>query len=417
MKVEDYLEILTNLQSTDAKFELESPDRSILFSIGRQVVRGIALTDRQYDLVKTKLLDYEYQFKANNIELDKTFPLRQPLRQIDRSKYIKICKQGEEIPLKGIDQDLDWIKIRFPFSKKLILALDPVISLDRQSHYHQKGSHEHFFQFKEKIVYALVRVFKNKNFEIDQELLKYYEELETMVNNKDNHIPGVYSFKLDNLNSNAINYIISDIGEPNLKNLAIYKDRSELYGLKHFDEKDLEESLSKLTELSYKIVNRKSSNILVNTNEYNLKDLIASILELNRMPMLVCINESTAYDDVKLFNETLSGIFFQDDCCAVFRLDNDTDKNKQFNQYVKENNLNNSLALSTKVVYTNKKLIPKPVVASDWKPRVIVFLGNEGISNGPSKALIDECDLVVYFADDASLMQTYSRSPTRIQKI
>ena len=49
--VEDYLERLVGLQDDNVKYTLDSSDISILRSIGRQVFKGIALTDRQHELV------------------------------------------------------------------------------------------------------------------------------------------------------------------------------------------------------------------------------------------------------------------------------------------------------------------------------------------------------------------------------
>ena len=54
--VEDYLERLVGLQDDNVKYTLDSSDISILRSIGRQVFKGIALTDRQHELVKNKLI-------------------------------------------------------------------------------------------------------------------------------------------------------------------------------------------------------------------------------------------------------------------------------------------------------------------------------------------------------------------------
>ena len=51
--IEDCLELLTGLKS-QATFQIESSDVNFLQSIARQVFKGTALTDRQYDAVKEK---------------------------------------------------------------------------------------------------------------------------------------------------------------------------------------------------------------------------------------------------------------------------------------------------------------------------------------------------------------------------
>ena len=44
----------------------------------------------------------------------------------------------------------------------------------------------------------------------------------------------------------------------------------------------------------------------------------------------------------------------------------------EFNTYVKDNGINNSLANTTKIVYINSKKIPKPLVQSTWRPESVI---------------------------------------------
>lgn len=59
--VEDSLELLVGLRKT-VSFELEKSDISFLSSIARQTFKGVALTDRQCNVVKEKLIKYKEQF-------------------------------------------------------------------------------------------------------------------------------------------------------------------------------------------------------------------------------------------------------------------------------------------------------------------------------------------------------------------
>ena len=104
--IEDCLETIAGL-SRDSSIEIDKSDKTIMYSIARQVYKGSALTDKQYALMKIKLATYKNQFLENkfdnfDIALES---LRLPLRKIDRRKYIKIVKI----------ENVEWIKIRFPF--------------------------------------------------------------------------------------------------------------------------------------------------------------------------------------------------------------------------------------------------------------------------------------------------------------
>ena len=59
--IEDYLEVLSGLQG-NTPIEIQKTDCTIMYSIGRQVFRGKAMTDRQLDVVSLKLNDYKDQF-------------------------------------------------------------------------------------------------------------------------------------------------------------------------------------------------------------------------------------------------------------------------------------------------------------------------------------------------------------------
>jgi hypothetical protein len=83
--IEDCLELLVGLQNApDGQFTVKTEDYNILTSIGRQVVRGIGLTDRQHELVKTKLLTYSDMFEH---DLSKSLnSLRIPVRHLNSCK-------------------------------------------------------------------------------------------------------------------------------------------------------------------------------------------------------------------------------------------------------------------------------------------------------------------------------------------
>ena len=53
--IEDCLEHLAGLVQSPVKFQVEQADQTIMFSIARQVFKGVPLTDRQLALMQFKL--------------------------------------------------------------------------------------------------------------------------------------------------------------------------------------------------------------------------------------------------------------------------------------------------------------------------------------------------------------------------
>ena len=182
-----------------------------------------------------------------------------------------------------------------------------------------------------------------------------------------------------------------------------YYDQKERYGLEHFDDNDLDQSVKLLTPLAKKIVSRKKSNVLVNKKQYTRENLVESILELYRFPLLILINgEHTQADELLEFHRAFSGIIPNERCSVLFRLDNDTIDGKNFNKYIKQHNLNNPVDNNTKVVYINNKL-PKPLLKSSWAPiAAITNYSGKQMGSGHTDAYLSDLDLVIHYDDDVS---------------
>jgi hypothetical protein len=405
--IEDLLEILAGLQQ-GPKVQIEPSDATIMYSIARQVFKGTALTDRQLSVVKEKLQTYKEQFLEIDFDLA-IENLRMPLRHIDRSKYIKIVDTADvyvDTVYESYKEKWKWIKIRFPFSKKLIVSLES-ISKESADYQHKKGSHEHYFLLNEVNTVNVIDAFKDKSFDIDQELLDWYEKLKDMKNNKEQYLPGIYNFKLKNLNEKAINYMVSTLGDPNIENLSLYKDRSESLGLEHFDTQDLDKSINMLTTLSQKIVKRTKSNVLVNKNHFNIHNLCETLLELNRFPLLVVLPESNPLEPLHKIHNGLSGFIDSSESSVLFRLETHT--NYEFNNYVKQQKLNSPLDKSLKVVYINNNKIPKPLIKSGWNPLTVLLMDSARPHTNVG-TYINEADLVIHYDETMSQFMRFQKN-------
>ena len=397
--IEDSLEYLVGLRKT-VSFQLESSDISFLQSIARQTFKGVALTDRQCNVVKEKLIKYKDQLLKEDYDVDYALNnLRMPLREIDRSKYIKIVNY----------QNLPCIKIRFPFSKNLISKLELVTrQLSRDDYFHEKGSHEHYFRLNERSIFEIITNFQPNQFAIDQDIIETYEKLVIMNNNKNEYIPGVYNLKLKNLSEIAKKYIFSSIGEPTIDNLALYKDRQELFGLHHFDENDLNTSLDNFTTLSTNIINRTSCNVFVKDTKYTLQNVAESLLELNRFPLLVVLSEnSSPLDELYSVYNCLNGFIEKGESTVLFRLDND--KNFEFNNFIKKHNLNSPLDKTTKVVYISSNNITKPLLKSEWKASATLLMSSHKLVS-KVQTYVSESDLVIHYDDNVSQYARFNQN-------
>ena len=399
--LEDCIEILAGVQEQHGEFKIERSDYNLVTSLARQTFRSIAYTDRQCDLAKQKVLHYRTQYENNGYDIDVAVDnIRLPLRQVDRSRWIKIVDSPSDKVYSADDEGL-WIAVRFIFQKKLISSIEK-IKKNLGDGIYDKENKIHYFQFNEKNVCAVLDAFnEDNNFEIDEQLKEYYEKLIEMKNNKQNYVPGIYSLKLCNLHNKSLDYAISSVGEPNIENLCRFYDQKDRLGLFHFDETDLQSSLKNLTPLSKKIVQRTKNQICINPNQYTVENLAEIVLELYRFPLLIVLEEKNCYSQLVKFHRAFNGIIPNESCSVLFRLDNNSE-GVDFNQYIKQNSLNTPVDKNTKIVYISNNKIPKPLLKSDWFPITAITTSSSRSYGGKTDSYVEMLDLVIHYEEDVS---------------
>jgi len=397
MTVEDCLESLVSF--SEPRFDLDPRHVNVLHSLSTQIAKGTALTDRQHSMLKRILSEYKDQFAQREIDLDQCVDnLRTPLRSIDRSKYITI-----------VDNE---IKIRFPFNKKTICAIHDLKYLLGEDHYrHKNGTHEHFFTYNERCLYFVVNRFLNNEFEIDESVLNNYKVLETMFNQQHLYMPGIYDFKIQNCSDTAVKYMVNELGEPDKDNLALYQDRSMLYGLHHLDELAVNRSLASYSILARGIAKRKNPNVHINCEKWHFEWVLSALLELDRLPLLIVLDnklESFRYDaDVMQMKDTFMTQLLHTHKCVknivepheisaseLLEAQQDFDR---YSDYVKSNGLNNPVTKDTKIIYTTMERALAGFVDVKWNYLTVIY--DQGCSRRAYalKSRVKHSDLSVYY--------------------
>ena len=345
--IEDLLEIAAGFHILP-KIKLETTDMTIMHSIGRQVFKGTALTDRQFALMQEKLNYYKDQFI--NLDLDFDFAvtqLRQPLREIDRSKYVKVVNDNDNEA---------WIKIRFPFKKSLIMLVQE-ISHKCESYKHTKGSHEHFFLLNDYNIYKIISQFQDKEFIIDEYLIDRYNKIKIVIDNKNDYIPYFDGEKINNLLPSATALLKEEITEISKDNRLQVIDRSLRYGF-------LSPYKSTPTNVLEKIAFRSSSSLHIKPSELDLQQVLIALYELNRFPAVILLTEKDALIQLDSIYKIIRDLIPQNQQSVLFRKEGQDD----FNTYVKDKNLNNWVDKDTKIVYITNKKVPKVLLKSNWNP-------------------------------------------------
>lgn len=398
---EDCLSLLTGVaiprklgrginMNVGTEYTMLSSDVTILNSIAKQLSKEVALTDRQYQLVQEKLYSYKDQFiKNHNIDVKEVSKnLKYPLRDIDRSHWVKMLEyNGAEV-----------IGIRFPFNKKIISLLDDIKRIKGVTNYKVKD-HTHIFDPTPHNIYEIVKVALKyvTKFEIQTDILEAYTKLQSFLDNRHDHVPGVYNGVLKNLPELAVRSLENDVGKLDDHSLGLYYDRRHLYGISHFDRQDVERSLFNYSELSNKIVQRNTAAVIVDITR-PFDQIVESLIELERFPLLIILDEKTAYDDLVTTFKGFSNVIDTNQISVLFRKDG-TDP---FNEYIKDKKLNNQVDNSTKIVYISNTKLPKPLLQADWKHKAVMFYKRKGLGYNNVTKYSQSCDFQIVCEDRSS---------------
>ena len=386
--IEDCLEHLAGMRESSVKFTIEQTDFTIVNSIARQVFKGTALTDRQFALMQEKLVAYKAQFVEAGVEnledlLQRT---RQPLRQIDRSKYIK-CQDNT-------------IVVRFPFNKTDICYIHEFAGT-AEGYHHQKGTHIHYFEYNERNVLNLLNRFTKKDFVIDDELLEIYNKIKVINDNPQQYLSGINdNYNLININPKLATTIQKEVGEASAESFTKLYDRRFRYGFNYVT--DFGKARN---ELEHQIASRTDVMYHSKPSTESADSILSALWNLDRFPLLVILDNDLAEEQLYMFANYYRDILDTKEQSVLFRLE---EKDSGFNQLVKDRKLNNWVDKDTKVVYISKSKLPKILVKNEWKPSA-TFSFTSSLDRYLNNYVSFNCDLIVYREETMSLMRRHSK--------
>lgn len=384
--IEDCLEIVAGLKEVRNPVTINKEDATIMFSIAKQVFRGLSLSDKQYALMQIKLFNYKDQLEANDIIFDVAIKnLRSELRTIDRSKYVKIIdkEQLEKIGPQGERwskqlSNLPWAKVRFPFSKKLIMKLDK-IPQSATTYYHPKGSHEHYFALTENVAFNIVEQFSNNHFEIDQRILDMHKSISSWQRHE--YVPCVYKGKIKNLPNKVTEELIEKLGNPSVDNIHLYYNKRFEYGIV-----DIDQQMNSKSVLTTKIATRNNVYQHINSKEFPLQDLFNVLDDLDNYPINILVEEENAFDILTQTHQLVRNYIPNNQITVLYRMDSHVSGGLTYNNYIKDNGLNTPVDKDTKIVYTQMSKVNKPLVQSDCFPNTVLSFTTDRHNNSNAHA-------------------------------
>lgn len=374
--IENYLLALTNhLYQGGEPFSVHPSDEVILFSIARQVSKDIALTDRQYELLREKLEVYRDQFERNNMnDLTEALEnLSMPMRQINRDKTITL--------------DNETIVVKFPFKKSTIQKLSNINTKYNRFRAHVKGTQEHCYNLYEPLIVDLIDEFKDSSFVIDKKIMDLYNQLKPIQMSPENYIPEITNNGLRNVHEAALELAEKEIGAFSPETFIKYVDRAARYGYAKSVFKT--DNISPTTAA---IINRTEPKVYIDPIESRLSEVAKSIIELDRFPLLISLTPNFELSELLRFVQEFSTVSL-DQQIVLNRAETTIGQEYSINTYIKENNFNKWLDGNIKIAYIFRDKLPKILVKNEWKPIAHLSMSGERLKSIVGTYVYEHCDL------------------------
>ena len=403
MKTIDSLLNLVFIQTTLPKSPFSSRDTRTLQSLHAAILSDNYITEKQSNLLLQILNTSIYEPVMIQVTADYKEYLEQPIwkksfRVLPDVKRIYHIPAGSPLIPKIISLQENYsgvIAIECTFStavrKTLTTISDDIYQIRSGSFY--------LADFNEQNLVTIIDTLASYDFDIEPVLRQYYDTITSW--NKQEILD---QYAVSNIQYPAFAQCVADdIGDITTVNGLIINDRRLRY--QYTTQCKLEN-----TTLTSTIASRNSTKIWIDSAHHSIDDLVKSLIELRRLPMLVVFDQSTDIATIARFNEltqALDANGITDNIGIYFRLDNTPD-GKIFNDAIANRQYNSMLTNDTLVagVYAGK--LPKFFLKEKWKPMSVVCINNT-LRHSKTAVYAKCCDLIISYNHTEPMIETRSK--------
>ena len=380
--IEKYVSLLARPYSA---FQLYVEDEVFIRSVAKQIGRGVAMTDRQYEVVKQKIVKYRDQFESNGVnDLDEAIErVSMPLRTVDRTRSVTV-KDGE-------------IVVRFPFDKRLVARLEEIAKRYAHVYCHQKGTNEHRFRAYESVIEEVMSLFKNKNFEIDESILECLKEIEAVKSDPGAYVPRIVDNTLVCVSPKVEEMARRELDEFTDETAIKYWDRAIRYGYER-----PQRIFRRNSELADMMANRSRAQMYLSPSRFDVCQIAGAIRELDRFPLLVTLSSGKQLNEIEQLIDAFDWVRPEEQI-LLSRLSDNSDPNFKINRIPKDRNFSRWLDSSTKIVYIFKTNLPKLLIKNEWRPIAHLSLTSERDNPLVQTYVNEHCDLNLFHDDQPNL--------------
>jgi hypothetical protein len=342
-------------------------DFPILDSFYNQLIFGSGFTEKQAALAVRILKRYSVELSSitqadiPSMLVNPTFRLA--IRQINNAKQVSIVPH--DVYTRVIKVEFPYDQVKIDHIKKNRNSLDYCMWSPEQKAW--------IFSLTEKNLYFVCDLIEEFSFQVDDDFDNFRNQISNIIENIELHAP---MLSLDNGRfkyTNVSRYVPELTSDDNVS--ALFESRKA--GISTWDTSVVEflnqSDLNQVTK-SF-LLSSQSEPFDVDSGNQDVNCL--SDIVHHMQPCLFIIpggleQEKTA----EIYNFLKSQGYRDEEMSVLFRLP--TSQGKEFNEFVKNNNLNSPITDETKFVFISIKM-PKPVVKSGINFQTVVSLGKSNV--------------------------------------
>jgi len=356
MTVEDLIIFISDPINKNLNSSLPPKDKSVIFSIAAQFRKSLSLTIKQANLILTILKRNEDIYKDINefSQILENPNFKYPFRSIDTTKIVSISNSD----------DKQYISVRYPFDIKISKSLQKC-NFGKIVYIKEKKTH--LYHLNEQNISVIYEILSKYDFEFDKDFLNYLSDIEKIKNQPEEYLPLLDydgdDFFLKNSHNSSKIYFDNNKTDNHLHNIAIAKilglsmSRNTIDLIKNQDLSDAFKDI---------LLTRDHKN---NLSKVDFQSIVDFLGKIDIWPVLFVLEENNN------LNQMIEEIFLSlkeigiknTEISTLFRSSNQAD----FNQYIKDKQLNNHVDENTKVVFIRHK-IPKILYNINFKPKMII---------------------------------------------
>jgi hypothetical protein len=384
--------LTTIVNSNGIKQLLPRPVTDTLGSIHRNAQSESYITENQSKLVLRLIKEHRGCIVGFEDDVDTvlTSPKwRQPFRRIEVVKQAYIDRDLKDDPILVVEMSQSASVRRDTWD--CLKTFNDVTAID--------SNRKYGIPLTEQNIVKVVDTFRPRGFDISAEIIGHYDTIKSWTLKE-----FADKFSPDQIASNNFQKLYTT--ELSNKSAMIQCDRR----IRHQYKIDADGAASTLTE---QIAFRTDRKIWVDNTVISLTQVLASLNELERLPVLIVFDSWADEANFRMMQQ-LEDAFENNgitDVGVYFRLQN-SEYGRQFNQLISEKQYNKRLDNNLKVAVVQSGKLPKFFLKTDWQPMSAIALDTRmGLRHGKVSVYLNNTDLIIEHAKEPALLDIQVKWP------